>query len=195
MNHARLSSLLVASALFAGHALAQEAMPPAAEPAPAAETTDATEATEAAPAAAPATDAAPAATADAAAPSVQATASGPFSAGVQAAIGAPEPGKAQVVFFRPSKFAGGAVKVQVREGETEYGKLSSGRYFVVNLEPGQHSFTVHSENKDVTTVELEAGETYFFEGSISMGVMVGHANLGPSDATKFEAALKKMKRI
>jgi len=114
---------------------------------------------------------------------------------VAAAVGAPEAGKARVVFFRPSKFAGGAVKFKVREGEAELGQLSSGRYFVKDLEPGAHVFTVHSEAKDVTNVELEAGQTYFFAGSISMGVMVGHPNLSPSDAAAFEAALKKMKQI
>jgi hypothetical protein len=34
---------------------------------------------------------------------------------------APAEGKAQVVFFRPKKFVGGAVGFIVREGETELG--------------------------------------------------------------------------
>jgi hypothetical protein len=211
MKKTHLSSLLLAGALFAGQAYAQDATPaadaaaaPAATASPAADAAPAADpapATDAAPVAAPAADAATteapaaeAAPADAA-PVTQATASGPFSPAVQAAIGAPKDGKAQVVFYRASKFTGGAIKFKVREGETEYGQLSSGRFFVRNIAPGTHSFTVHTENKDVTTAELEAGETYFFEGSISMGLMVGKANLAPSNAAGFETALKKLKKI
>jgi hypothetical protein len=185
MKHAHLSPLLLAGALFAGNAFAQEAAPPAADAPQATESTPAP-AADASDAAAPAADAAPA---------VQASASGTLSAPVAAAVGTPEPGKALVVFFRPSKFTGGAVKFKVREGEAELGQLASGRYFVLQVEPGAHQYTVHSEAKDVTNVELEAGETYFFAGSISMGVMVGRPNLAPSDAAAFEGALKKMKKL
>ena len=175
MNHAGLASLLLGGVLLTGMGATAATPPPAA-------------ATDAQPAE-------PAATATNPAPTIQATAAGPFNETMQAAIGAPEPGKAQVVFFRAKKFTGAAAKFIVREGDTEYGRLVSGVYFVRNLEPGRHVFTVHTENKDVTTVELEAGETYFLEGSTSMGAFVGHANLGPSDATTFEAALRKMKKV
>jgi hypothetical protein len=188
MKQATLSPLLLAGALCASNAFAQEA---AAPPAEAEKTTEAAPATDAASADAAA---APAAQAETAAPVVQATASA-LSPAVQTVVGAPAAGKARVVFFRPSKFAGGAVKFKVREGETELGQLASGRWFVRDMEPGEHAFTVHSEAKDVTNAELEAGQTYFFNGSISMGVMVGHPNLSPSDAAAFEAALKKMKQI
>ena len=202
MKSTTLSPLLLAGVLLASPAFAQEAAPPAAEAseaaeAPAAEATAEATVEATAEAAAPAADAqveaAPAAAVDA--PVTEATSSGAFTPAVQAAIGAPEAGKAQVVFFRPSKFTGGAIKFKVREGEAELGQLGSGRYFVRNIVPGAHAFTVHSEAKDVTTVELEAGETYFIAGSISMGVMVGRPNLAPSDATAFEAALKKMKKL
>ena len=33
-------------------------------------------------------------------------------------VGAPEAGKAQIVFFRPSKFTGAAIGFKVREGDT-----------------------------------------------------------------------------
>jgi hypothetical protein len=201
MKHATLSPLLLAGALFAGNAFAQEAAPPAAEAtetaAPASDAVEATTATTTEATAEATAEATPEATAEATAapaPAAAPAAAGVLNPDVQAAIGAPEPGKAQVVFFRPSKFVGGAVKFKVREGEVELGKLGSGRYFVANLEPGAHVFTVHSESKDVTNVELEAGETYFIAGSISMGVMVGRPNLAPSDAAAFEAVMKKLKK-
>jgi hypothetical protein len=110
-----------------------------------------------------------------------------------AAIGAPEAGKALVVFFRPSAFKGGAINFIVREGETELGKLKNANYFTAQVMPGKHDYTVHSEAKDVTTIEAEAGETYFLSGEINMGFMAGRPNLSPSDLEAFKAAFKKLK--
>ena len=98
-----------------------------------------------------------------------------------------------MVFFRPSKFVGAAIGFKVRENDVELGKLRNGNYFVLAVEPGEHSYVVHSEAKDITRIEAEAGETYFLSGSISMGVMAGRPNLSPSDATAFEAVLPKLK--
>ena len=108
-------------------------------------------------------------------------------------IGKPEAGKGMVVFFRPSRFAGAAISFKVRENETELGKLKSGSYIIAQVEPGKHTYTVHSEAKDVTNIEVEDGETYFLSGTITMGFMVGRPNLTPSDALKFQAEMKKMK--
>ncbi len=108
-------------------------------------------------------------------------------------IGAPQAGKAQIVFFRPSKFAGAAIGFKVREGDVELGKLRSGRYFVANVEPGTHEYTVHSEAKDVLTMEVEAGETYYVQGTISMGFMAGRPNLSPSDQATFDGMANKLK--
>ena len=143
------------------------------------------EATEAAAASAPA----PAAT-EAAAPAV---ASATAPAATNSKIGAPEAGKAQIVFFRPSKLTGAAIGFKVREGETELGKLRNGKYFVANVEPGTHQYTVHSEAKDVLTLEVEAGETYYVQGTITMGFMAGRPNLSPSDQAAFDGIAGKLK--
>ncbi len=107
---------------------------------------------------------------------------------------APAPAdKAQIVFFRPSKFAGGAIGFKVREGEQELGKLRSGNYFIHFAEPGTHHYTVHSEAKDVLTMEVEEGETYFVQGTITMGVLAGRPNLSPSDEATFNGMADKLK--
>jgi len=171
------SALLVFLALSATTAIAQDATttPPA----------QSSTTTEPAAAAAPAAPAA----ADVQAPPA---ANAPAASGL---IGTPPAGKGQIVFFRPSKFAGGAIGFKVREGETELGKLRSGNYFVATVEPGAHVYTVHSEAKDVLNLEVEAGETYYVEGTISMGFMVGHPNLSPSDQATFDAMSAKLKRV
>lgn len=106
---------------------------------------------------------------------------------------APEAGKGQIVFFRPSSFKGAAIGFKVREGETELGKLRNGRYFVAQVTPGAHEYTVHSEAKDVLNMEVEAGETYYVQGTITMGLMAGRPNLSPSDQATFDGMYEKLK--
>lgn len=126
-----------------------------------------------------------------AAKSAPAATSAPAAASTS--IAPPSGDMGTVVFFRESKFAGAAVSFKVREGERELGKLSSGTYFVTQLPTGAHSFTVHSEAKDVLNIEIERGETYYVQGSISMGLLVGRPNLAPSDASKFDSMKADLK--
>ena len=101
--------------------------------------------------------------------------------------------KAQIVFFRESKFVGAAIGFKVREGENELGKLRSGKYFIANVEPGKHEYNVHGETKDVLTMEVEAGETYYVLGSLGMGIVAGRPNLSPSDEATFVSMSGKLK--
>jgi hypothetical protein len=80
----------------------------------------------------------------------------------------------------------------VREGEQELGKLRSGNYFIHLAEPGTHEYTVHSEAKDVLAMEVEAGETYFVQGTTTMGVFAGRPNLSPSDESTFNGMADKL---
>ncbi len=108
-------------------------------------------------------------------------------------VGTPQPGKALVVFFRPKRALGALIGFIVREDKTELGKLRNGNYFAVQVEPGAHSYVVHSEAKDVTTIEAEDGETYFISGEITMGFMAGRPNLSPSTAVNFQSEAGKLK--
>jgi hypothetical protein len=136
-------------------------------------------------------DAAPAATASPAAPS----ASIPVSPAPAAAEGAtpatghvppPPAGKAQVVFFRTGAYVGAAVSYKVREQGVELGKLTNASYFVVVLDPGPHTFTAATENKNVLKLELDDGDTQYVRGTVQMGLLVGEANLTPADQAMFE---------
>ena len=109
-------------------------------------------------------------------------------------VGAAPEGKGQIVFFRPSKMMGAAMGFKVREGDTELGKLRNGKYFVAVVEPGAHEYTVHSETKDVLAMEIEAGETYYVQGTLGMGIIAGRPNLSPSDEATFMSLSKKLKR-
>ena len=195
-----INVFVLAALLCATHSAQAQEVATAEAPTPteASEAVKATEPAAEATDAAPVAEAAPAAEANAAAPepaaAPSAASAGAFSEKVAAAIGTPPGGKAHIVFFRPSKFVGSAIGFKVRENEVELGKLRNGNYFVLAVEPGAHAYVVHSEAKDVTNIEAEAGETYFLSASISMGVLAGRPNLSPADATAFEAALGKLKK-
>lgn len=109
---------------------------------------------------------------------------------------APGPaGTATVVFYRPSHYIGGMVGFIVREGTIELGKLRAGKYFTIHVPPGKHTYVVHSEATDQLTIDADAGETYYIEGEVGMGVIVGHPHLKPSDKAGFDAAQAKLTEV
>ena len=102
-------------------------------------------------------------------------------------------GAGTVVFFREKKFAGAAVSYKVRENGVELCKLKSGSFCSVQVPVGKHEYVVHSEAKDVLTLEVESGETYYVVGAISVGFLAGRPNLSPSDKATFEGMKAKLK--
>jgi hypothetical protein len=98
-----------------------------------------------------------------------------------------------VVFFREKKFAGAAISYKVRENGVEICKLKSGSFCTVKAPVGKHEYVVHSEAKDVLTLEVESGETYYVVGAISVGFLAGRPNLSPSDKGTFEGMHAKLK--
>lgn len=117
----------------------------------------------------------------------------PVATGTGPTVTAPTGDMGAIVFFRENRFVGGAISFKVREGDKELGTLSSGSYFVAQVLTGAHAYTVHSEAKDTLNLEVERGETYYIQGSISMGVLVGRPNLAPSDAATFDGMKSKLK--
>jgi hypothetical protein len=105
-------------------------------------------------------------------------------------IGAPQPGKAQVVFFRPGSLMGAALGCTVHEGAAEIARLGSGKYYVVAAEPGKHEYFTEGEATDRLALEVESDETYYVKCKIGMGVMSGRANLSPADQGAFAQKAK-----
>jgi hypothetical protein len=108
---------------------------------------------------------------------------------------APKPGTAQVVFFRPKTVLGTGQWFNVRENGKALGKLTNGDYFVVSATPGLHTYTAKTEPEfnDQLKLQLDAGETYFVEGVLTKGVVIGAADLQPSDHAAFNLASKGLK--
>ena len=102
-------------------------------------------------------------------------------------------GTGTVVFFREKKMMGMAISFKVRENGVELCKLGSGSFCTVQVPVGKHEYVTKTEAKDVLTMEVESGETYYVQASISMGVVAGHSNLAPSTKDVFEGMKAKLK--
>jgi hypothetical protein len=104
-------------------------------------------------------------------------------------------GQGQVVFFRKKSLLGTGQWFNVREDGKALGKLTNGAWFVQTESPGTHTFTAKSEPefKDQLTLKIDAGETYFVEGVLTKGVVIGIADLTPSDQAAFSGAAKDLK--
>jgi hypothetical protein len=130
----------------------------------------------------------------ASAPSAAASQAAPARAGFEGiALPPPPDGKGQVIFFRKPAFQGAAVWFKVRENGVELGKITSGVYFIAVADPGEHTYTAATENKDSLKLQVDAGETYFVEGTVTMGFFIGEANLAPSDEASFDKISRKLK--
>jgi hypothetical protein len=119
---------------------------------------------------------------------VQAVFGAPQASRGAVAVPPPPLGMGQVVFYRARSF-GALGWFNVRENGRPLGKLSNGTYFAVILPPGQHSFSASSEPefKDHLNLKVDPGETYYVEGLMTHGVVIGASDLTPSDKAHFDA--------
>lgn len=120
--------------------------------------------------------------------------SGPVLAGATV-IPPPPPGQGQVIFFRKRSLMGIGQWFRVREGGKAIGKLSNGVYFVHVTTPGEHTYsaTFEPELKDKLKIEVDPGETYFVQGTTTVGLVVGAADLSPSNRAVFQRTARHLK--
>lgn len=111
------------------------------------------------------------------------------------AIPPPPRGHGQVVFFRAKSRLSVGEWFNVREGGEALGKLTNGVYFVHVTTPGVHEYTakLEPELKDRLRINVDPGETYFVEGRLTGGLVIGAADLSPSTRGRFEKAAKDLK--
>lgn len=111
------------------------------------------------------------------------------------AVPTPPAGQGLVVFFRKKSMLGTGQWFNVREDGKALGKLGNGAWFALPVSPGTHTYTasVEPEFKDKLNLQIDAGETYFVEGTLAKGVVISTAVLGPSDRAAFNEASKDLK--
>lgn len=112
-----------------------------------------------------------------------------------ATIAPPPAGKGQIVFFRHMGLLGAPYWANVREHDAKIGKLSDGVYFVAVTDPGVHTYTAAVTGKDTLRMQVDAGETYYVEGRMTMAIIGYNIVLAPSDEAAFHKSLSGMKRV
>jgi hypothetical protein len=107
----------------------------------------------------------------------------------------PPAGEGQVIFFRNKSLLGAGQWFNVREAGKALGKLTNGAYFIQVTTPGPHTYTATEEPefKDRLKLEVDPGETYFVEGTLTKGVVIGVADLSPSDRATFDKHSSELK--
>ena len=86
----------------------------------------------------------------------------------------PAAGKGEVVFYRKPMVSLIPFNWFVRENKVEICEMIAGTYCVAMVDPGDHTYEVHSEVTNRLTLEVDAGESYYVVGGISKGLVVNH---------------------
>jgi hypothetical protein len=107
----------------------------------------------------------------------------------------PPPGKGQVVFFRKKSVLALGQWFKVRENGKAICKLTDGAYCVYVTDPGTHVYTAkfEPEFKDQLTLQVAPRETYYVEGTTTKALLLGAADLYPSNRETFDDASKHLK--
>ena len=119
------------------------------------------------------------------------------SPALTATIPAAKPDKGLVVFYRPSRAAGAAIRFEIYEdSKGSLGMLSNGTIIQTDLEPGDYIFSVRSlsvDGRDVITVKVEANKVYYIKGETLWGWPVGRPKFSRVSDSEAQADLGKMK--
>ena len=98
------------------------------------------------------------------------------------AVPAPEPGKALIVFMRPSSY--GALNkssvFDITSGNNEIISIvRATKKLTYSVDPGKHLFMVIAENADFMAADVEAGKTYYTLVQVRPGVLKARFSLVP----------------
>jgi len=84
--------------------------------------------------------------------------------------------KAIVYVYRYKQFVGSALAPSVFCDEVQLARMENGRYFALNVDPGQHQFRSNDVQSGIQ-LDVKAGHEYFIRVEIAAGFMKGHGRL------------------
>ncbi len=108
-----------------------------------------------------------------------------WAVGTSAAV-VPEiqPDKGLVVFYRPRKTAGSAIRFNVNYAQGSLGMFNNGTMLFNYFEPGEYHFWSQVISQDGITINVEPGKVYFVEGATKMGIYAGRPKFTLVDEAK-----------
>jgi len=84
--------------------------------------------------------------------------------------------KAMVYVYRYKQFVGSALAPSVYCDEVQLARMENGRYFALNVDPGQHQFRSNDAQSGIQ-IDVKPGNEYFIRVEIAQGFMKGHGRL------------------
>lgn len=107
-------------------------------------------------------------------------------------VPAVQPDKGLVIFYRPKKTAGSAIRFNVNHPQGSMGSLNNGTMLYQYFEPGVLQFWSQVISQDGITLNIEAGKTYFVRGDVQMGVFAGRPKFTPVDEARGRTDVSKL---
>ena len=101
---------------------------------------------------------------------------------------------ATIYVLRPSSF-GSAIKFEIYQDEKLIGKLGPKSYLAWTVKPDGKELTImsKSENKDMLTINPQAGKTYYIKQKVKMGIAIARTGLEFIEENEGKEILRKLK--
>lgn len=100
-----------------------------------------------------------------------------------------------LVYVYRHEFIGAAISMEVRLDGKLIGKTGSKTFFLIEVPPGTHKFSSHSENESVIELNVKAGKVYYLWQEVKMGFMFARTKLQVMDAKTGRQQMLKCKLI
>jgi hypothetical protein len=118
---------------------------------------------------------------------------------IPAAMTAQEPpppsgDQARVNVYRYKQYAGKGLRPSIYCDEKDVARVQSGRYVVLALGPGKHTFRSNDQQSQIE-VDLKPGEEYYIRIDIAAGMWKGHGRLTLVLPEQGTGELKQMKPV
>lgn len=103
--------------------------------------------------------------------------------------------KATIVFFREKHTVGSGLRPSVYLDGMEVERLSNGRWFSIEVEPGKHELGSSAKHEPHTIIEIEPGEIAYVQMIIATGTWRGGGRLLQVDPKQAEGVMRKLKPL
>jgi len=104
--------------------------------------------------------------------------------------------KAVVYVYRYKQFVGSALAPSVYCDEVQLARMENGRYFALNIDPGQHQFRSNDAQSGIQ-LDVKAGHEYYIRLEIATGFMKGRGRLvlAAPEQGRYELQSSKLKPL